>query len=256
MIICNRSKEYLHNALWFMSNHDKEGSTPSSAVGDSHYKNRLGDGNMINNTNIKVPKKYHHMISEINYDAETGYVVILEKGFLVPGAKAHEIHETSQKAVLDAIRKIEVETYEFLDDNITYIDQDGENTVECHNDSEVVADAEYKVFHGYHVYKNGDIINPLTEKKIAHQIREWDNRLMVSLHINLKEPKIEISERTGKEKIVTKQSRKLSLARIVYECFGENFSHEDHDKIICAKDGNTHNVNFDNLVMYDITHSM
>lgn len=115
--------------------------------------------------------------------------------------------------------------------------------------------AVYREFHGYHVYMNGDIINPVTGKQIAHQIKE--NRVMVSLNIALKEPRVVVNPRTGKEKIETKQSRKFSVARIVYECFGEeDFSHDDMNKVICALDGNTHNVDFFNLVMFDITHSM
>jgi hypothetical protein len=65
---------------------------------------------MINSTNIKVPKKYHHMIKEI-YKDDDGYWVILNDGFYAAGYgpydEFHTIHEDTVSEVLYHIRQLE-----------------------------------------------------------------------------------------------------------------------------------------------------
>ena len=62
---------------------------------------------MINNTNIKVPKKYHHMIDEI-YQDEDGYWCETAKGYQAASVdrECHTIHEDTQKEILFHIKYI------------------------------------------------------------------------------------------------------------------------------------------------------
>lgn len=73
------------------------------------------------------------MIDEINHDS-TGYWVNIEKGFYSPSTGCHTIHETSQKAVLAEIRKIQAETYDLKDEDGAYIEENMtfEEAVECY----------------------------------------------------------------------------------------------------------------------------
>lgn len=61
---------------------------------------------MKNETNMKVPKKYHHMISEIYHDSD-GYWCYTADGFYSPYMDCHTIHEDTQKQLLEVIRGIE-----------------------------------------------------------------------------------------------------------------------------------------------------
>lgn len=55
---------------------------------------------MINKTNIKIPKKYHHMIDEIYEEKGNGYWVELSEGFVSLEMECGYIHEFTQKDVL------------------------------------------------------------------------------------------------------------------------------------------------------------
>lgn len=78
---------------------------------------------MINNTKLRIPKKYEHMIDEVNHDS-TGYWVNLAEGYYSAETGCHTIHETSQKATLEQIRNIQKETYDLKDVDGTYIATD------------------------------------------------------------------------------------------------------------------------------------
>ena len=64
---------------------------------------------MKNDTNIKVPKKYHHMIEEIYQDSD-GYWAVTSEGYYAAGTDPcpglHTIHEDTHKEILEQIRMI------------------------------------------------------------------------------------------------------------------------------------------------------
>lgn len=60
---------------------------------------------MENNTNMKIPKKYEPMISEISQD-ENGYCVRLNKGYKNSTFDAQELHLNTQKQVKEELKNI------------------------------------------------------------------------------------------------------------------------------------------------------
>ena len=60
---------------------------------------------MENNTNMKIPKKYEPMISEISQD-ENGYCVKLNKGYKNSTFDAQELHLNTQKLVKEELKNI------------------------------------------------------------------------------------------------------------------------------------------------------
>ena len=60
---------------------------------------------MVNETSIRVPKKYQHMIDEIYQDPD-GYWCCLNQGWRSPSTGCHTIHEDSQPEVLRCIREV------------------------------------------------------------------------------------------------------------------------------------------------------
>lgn len=78
---------------------------------------------MINNTKMRIPKKYEHMIEEINHDQD-GYWVALADGFYSAETGSHTIHEETQKDTLACIRNIKEETYDLVDEDGTCIAED------------------------------------------------------------------------------------------------------------------------------------
>lgn len=64
---------------------------------------------MENNTNMKIPKKYHPMISNIDHDSD-GYWVWISDGYYAGGMggydEIHVIHEDTQKEIMEQIRMI------------------------------------------------------------------------------------------------------------------------------------------------------
>ena len=60
---------------------------------------------MENNTNMKIPKKYEPMISEISQD-ENGYCVKLNKGYKNSTFDAQELHLNTQKQVKEELKNI------------------------------------------------------------------------------------------------------------------------------------------------------
>lgn len=61
----------------------------------------------LTNTNIKVPKKYHKMIKEIDYEGkDDGYWAYLEEGYISPDTDSHTIHEYKQSDLLKIIRNV------------------------------------------------------------------------------------------------------------------------------------------------------
>ncbi len=61
---------------------------------------------MINETNIKVPKKYADLINRLYKDA-SGYCCVCEKGYWYPSKESDTIHATTQAELLNSIRDIE-----------------------------------------------------------------------------------------------------------------------------------------------------
>lgn len=62
---------------------------------------------MQNNSTIKVPKKYQHMIELIDDEGTEGYWVYTNHGYYSPDMECHTIHEYTQAEVLQKIRNIE-----------------------------------------------------------------------------------------------------------------------------------------------------
>lgn len=60
---------------------------------------------MENNTNMKIPKKYESMISEISQD-EDGYCIKLNKGYRNSTFDAQELHLNTQKQVKEELKNI------------------------------------------------------------------------------------------------------------------------------------------------------
>lgn len=60
---------------------------------------------MINNTTLKVPKKYHDMIEDIYKDID-GYWINLKEEFYSTGTGTNTIHEYTQKDVLKELKTI------------------------------------------------------------------------------------------------------------------------------------------------------
>jgi hypothetical protein len=63
---------------------------------------------MKNNTKMKVPKKYQHMIDCIDYEGEDGYWAYAKKGYRFWLSDGHIAHEKTQKDLLNTIRTLEV----------------------------------------------------------------------------------------------------------------------------------------------------
>lgn len=62
---------------------------------------------MINNTNIKIPKKYNEMIEEIYYEGkEDGYWCVLKEGFISTDSECGTIHEWTVKDLLASLKSI------------------------------------------------------------------------------------------------------------------------------------------------------
>lgn len=62
---------------------------------------------MVNNTNMRIPKKYHKMIEQITYDSD-GYWCTTEIGYYASGVDeaSHVIHEYTREEVMEQIRDI------------------------------------------------------------------------------------------------------------------------------------------------------
>lgn len=58
---------------------------------------------MLNNTTIKIPKKYEDRINEIYHDSY-GYWVYLNRGYCSYNWACHTIHEDTHKDILEEIR--------------------------------------------------------------------------------------------------------------------------------------------------------
>lgn len=63
---------------------------------------------MLNNTNIKISKKYENMIEEIQKDGD-GYWVYAKGGYIFSTTGTNTEHQDTQKKLLEAIRTIEIE---------------------------------------------------------------------------------------------------------------------------------------------------
>lgn len=62
---------------------------------------------MKNNSNVKVPKKYQHMLEEIDFESrDSGYWAYSKKGFKFKYMGCHTAHEYNQKELLDVIRTL------------------------------------------------------------------------------------------------------------------------------------------------------
>lgn len=60
---------------------------------------------MKNSTTIRVPKKYHHMITEI-YKDEDGYWAASSNGYMFSLSECHTAHEETHKDLLRVIRSL------------------------------------------------------------------------------------------------------------------------------------------------------
>lgn len=79
---------------------------------------------MKNDTKLRVPKKYEHMIDEIIFEKGNGYWVHLANGFYSPDSGCHTIHEMSQKEALKQIRAIKEEVYNLKEADGMYYEVD------------------------------------------------------------------------------------------------------------------------------------
>lgn len=61
---------------------------------------------MKNTTNIKVPKKYHHMLDEIFQDSD-GYWAYSKNGYYFKNTDCHTACEDTQKELLLNIRTLD-----------------------------------------------------------------------------------------------------------------------------------------------------
>lgn len=64
---------------------------------------------MVNNTSLKVPKKYEHMIQEVIYDRWDKWFIYLNEGCYSPETGCQTIHEYTQADALKQIREIKEE---------------------------------------------------------------------------------------------------------------------------------------------------
>lgn len=63
---------------------------------------------MLNNTKIRVPKKYEDMLREIDFEGrDSGYWAYSKEGFRFAGMDCHTAHEYNQKDLMDMIRTLE-----------------------------------------------------------------------------------------------------------------------------------------------------
>lgn len=60
---------------------------------------------MINSTNIKIPKKYEHMIDSI-YKDEDGYWAYSKNGHMFELMECHTAHEDTQAELLRVIKSL------------------------------------------------------------------------------------------------------------------------------------------------------
>jgi hypothetical protein len=63
---------------------------------------------MVNNTTIKVPKKYQPMLEVVDQDGD-GYWAYAREGYIFKGMGCGTAHEYTQKELLDMIRTIQEE---------------------------------------------------------------------------------------------------------------------------------------------------
>ena len=63
----------------------------------------------INNTTIKIPKKYQHMLEEVDQD-DDGYWAYAREGYIFPEMGCRTAHEYTQKDLLAMIRTLQSET--------------------------------------------------------------------------------------------------------------------------------------------------
>lgn len=60
---------------------------------------------MLNQTNINIPKKYHHMIKEIYCDCD-GYWLITNRGFIDSDMGTHGLHCETVKELLISLKQL------------------------------------------------------------------------------------------------------------------------------------------------------
>jgi hypothetical protein len=60
---------------------------------------------MDNTTNIKIPKKYQHMLLELYQDSD-GYWCYSADGYYFPDMECHTAHEWTVKDLLNVIRTV------------------------------------------------------------------------------------------------------------------------------------------------------
>jgi hypothetical protein len=61
---------------------------------------------MYNNTNIKVPKKYQHMVREIGKEAD-GYYAYSQDGYYFKDTDCHSAFEDTQRQLLLTIKSLD-----------------------------------------------------------------------------------------------------------------------------------------------------
>ncbi|WP_080871748.1 hypothetical protein [Oceanobacillus timonensis] len=61
---------------------------------------------MKNNTKIRIPKKYQHMLTEVDKDSD-GYWAYSEYGYRFSFMESHTAHEDTQKELLSVIDTLE-----------------------------------------------------------------------------------------------------------------------------------------------------
>lgn len=94
---------------------------------------------MMNNTKIKVAKKYQEMMVSLEQD-NAGYTAVAKEGFLFDNG-LDTVHETSQKAMLETIRTLEAVQVEEVEE-IEEIEEAVEEEVEQESVQEVQSEEQ------------------------------------------------------------------------------------------------------------------
>ena len=136
---------------------------------------------MNNTTNIKVPKKYQHMLDTIEFEpAEGGYWAYAKEGYEFGCMTAHTAHEYNQKDMLDAIRTLrECECHECQQEDNSHSEEneEGDNEpIETAVEEKEVDDQSTDIFQKYNPNPNNNQVGDCVVRALCKATgKTWDS---------------------------------------------------------------------------------